>query len=471
MSDWRGFAFLLVSVAVPLALLTLRRERELLAWICLTVSVNIFDARIGINLPAARLVGLMVLPFAAFGAFRLEELLRTAAFRLLLLQFGYLLLLALIFGVLYPWEVLGFRRGWTQGANGRTLIYLVRMLADLGLVLFTARQVAGGLRPSTLVKWLLLGTTVAALSGLAEFLTGIQFYQAITGYPIQVLGNRVRGLSFEPRGLGLAMAHGLFFSLLYRQFRRSRAVLVLVGLHAAVLLLTVSVSALAAALAAWVGVILVEPRMRRPSLRFAVATAGIVLAMVTWGSESAIGQSWGFNLLQRFSLEDLGRLASEASADTVALFLDVFDLTAFLALRAYPLTALLGAGPGLISIPGSLFIPDTPRWAWVTASGEGVSNVPSMGILLEWSNGGVIGVVLWVGVVLAVLRAMRKLAAPGGEEATEWRLARGCFVVGACAYLLQVSPLSAIWPVLLGLGIGASVLAARQTPASGTAQP
>jgi hypothetical protein len=468
-SDWRGFAFLLVSVAVPLALLTLRRERELLAWICLTVSINIFDARIGINLPAARLVGLMVLPFAAFGAFRLEELLRTAAFRLLLLQFGYLLLLALIFGVLYPWEVLGFQRGWTQGANGRALIYLVRMLADLGLVLFTARQIAGGLRPSTLIKWLLLGTTIAALSGLAEFLTGIQLYQVITGYPIQVLGNRVRGFSFEPRGLGLAMAHGLFFGLLYHQFRRSRAVLVLVALHAVVLLLTVSVSALAAALAAWAGLIILEPRMRRPSLWFGFATLVVVVALVAWASQSAVGQSWTFNLLQRFSLEDLGRLASEASGDTAALFLDIFDLTAYLVLRAYPLTALLGAGPGLISIPGSLFIPDTPRWAWVTAAGEGVSNVPSMGILLEWSNGGVIGLALWVGVVLAVLRAMRKLAGPDGAEAAEWQLARGSFIVGASAYLLQVSPLSAMWPVLLGLGIGAALVASRQTPESGTA--
>jgi hypothetical protein len=470
-SDWRGFAFLLVAAAVPLALLTLRRERELLAWVCVTVGVNIFDARVGLNLPAARLVGLLVLPFAALGAFHLQELLRTSAFRLLLLQFGYLLLIGFIFGVLYPWEVHGFSRGWAQGAHGRTLIYLVRMLADLGLVLFTARQIASGMRPSTLVKLLLLGTTIAALGGLAEFVTDIQLYQGLTGYPINALAARVRGFNFEPRGLGLAMAHGIFLALLLYLFRRSGAALSLVDLHADVLLLSVSTSGVSAALAAWTGLMIVEPRVRRPSLWFAAGAAITVVALVTWGSQSTLVQSWGFNLLQRFSIQDISRLVASASADTLVLFLDIFDLTAFMALRAYPLAALVGAGPGLISIPGSLFIPDTPRWAWAATSGEGVSNVPSMGMLLEWSNGGVIGVALWIGVVVAVLGAFRRLVDSDPEERAEWRLARGAFVVGACAYLLQASPLSAMWPVLLGLGIGAALLASRPAPLSGNVQP
>jgi hypothetical protein len=470
-SDWRGYLFLLVSVAVPLALLALRRERELLAWVCLTVGINVFDARVGINLPAARLVGLLVLPFTALGAFHLQELLRTSAFRLLLVQFGYLLLIGFIFGVLYPWEVHGFSRGWGQGAHGRTMIYLVRMLADLGLVLFTARQIANGMRPSTLVKMLLFGTSVAALAGLVEFVTGIQLYQVLTGYPINILPNRVRGLNFEARGLGLAMAHGLFLALLFYLFRRSRAALVLVGLHAAALLLSVSVSGVSAALAAWAGLIVAEPRIRRSSFWFAIAAVGLVVVLMTWGSESLVGQSWTFNLLQRFPLEDLSQLAAGASVDALAVFLDVFDLTAFMALREYPVAALVGAGPGLIPIPGSLFIPDTPRWSWVVTSGEGVSNVPSMGILLEWSNGGVIGLLLWVALVVAVLRSFRRLPSADPDEGAEWRLARGAFVVGACAYLLQVSPLSAAWPVLLGLGIGAALLASRSTPASGNAQP
>jgi hypothetical protein len=267
------------------------------------------------------------------------------------------------------------------------------------------------------------------------------------------------------------MAHGLFLALLFYLFRRSRAALALVGLHGAVLLLSVSVSGISAALAAWVGLLVFEPRVRRTSFWITAAAAVTVMALVIWSSESALGRSWSFNLLQRFSPQDLGRLAAGASMDALTVFLDVFDLTAFLALRAYPLAALLGAGPGLISIPGSLFIPDTPRWAWVTASGEGVSNVPSMGILLEWSNGGVIGVLLWVGVVVAVLRAFRRLDSSDPEHTAEWRLARGAFVVGACAYLLQVSPLSAMWPVLLGLGIGAALVASRHTPESAAAQP
>jgi len=460
-SDWRGFILLAIGLGVPLILLLFRQERMLLAWLCITVGVNVFDARVGLNLAAARLVGLMVLAFVPFGAFRLRELSRTAPARFLLAQIVYLAVLGLIFGYLYPWPDYGFVREWSQTASGRTVVFMIRTAADLGIMLFVARQIIAGVAPEEFVRLLLIGTSIAALGGLAEFASGIQIYQVVTGYPIQEVANRVRGLNFEPRGLGLSMAHGLFLALLWYTMRRSKALLWVAALHFVVLVLTVSASATIAALAMGVSLVALEPRVRRPAAWLGIAaTLGAVL-LVGWGQELAIGQSWVLNLRQRFSWDDAMSISAETWVDILAFFLDIFDLTALAALRAYPLAALIGAGPGLIILPASQFIPDTPRWSYVGLTGEGITSQPTMGILVEWANGGVIGVALWIGFVVSVLYAFRALMRRG-IDAEQWRLARGVFVAGAGAYLVQVSPLSAYWPMLMGLGLGAAYWAARQ---------
>ncbi len=462
MSDWRGYFILGIAVAVPVLLLAFRRERELLLWICLTVGINVLDARVGLNLPAARIVGLLVLPYLALGAFRLDELLRTTPFRLLMIHFVYLLLLGFIFGFLFPWPSDGFIRTYFQTAPGRTIVYVLRMVADLGLVLFVTRQVMRGLRATTLVKMLLVGSTVAAIAGLLEFVTSIQLYEILTGYPIQQVANRIRGLNFEPRGLGLSLAHGLFFgALLYIGQRRPRLAWLL-ALHGVVLALTVSASALLAAAAMWITLIAVEPRGRRISLLGGSVAALATLLLALYGGALAVTQSWSVNLLQRFSLEQLAAAAAESSFESAVMFLDIFDLTAVLALRAHPVSAVVGAGPGLVTLPASHFIPeDVVRWSWVGSAGEGITSLPSMGLLLEWANGGLVAVGLWLALVVSLRRACARLESARPEEAAEWRLARNLVAVAAAGYLVQASPLAATWAVIVGFGLGAASLDAR----------
>jgi hypothetical protein len=462
MSDWRGYIILGIGVAVPILLLAFRRERELLLWICLTIGISVLDARVGINLPAARIVGLLVLPYLALGAFRVTELSRTTPFQLLLAHFAYLLLLGVIFGFIFPWPEDGFIRTYFQTAPGRTIVYVVRMVADLGLILFVARQVMRGLRASTLVRMILIGTTVAAVAGLVEFATKVQLYELLTGYPIQQIANRIRGLNFEPRGLGLAVAHGLFFGSLLYMSRRGARLAWLLALHAVVLALTVSASALLAALAMWIALFIVEPKGRRLSLLGGGAAAVGVAALAVYGAALAVTQSWSINLIQRFSVEQIRAAAAESSFESMVMFLDIFDLTAVLALRANPAAAAVGAGPGLVTLPASHFIPqDVIRWSWVGASGEGITSLPSMGLLLEWANGGVVAVVLWFALVISLWRACSRLERLRVSEAPEWRLARNCIAVAAAGYLMQASPLAATWAVIVGFGIGAAWLSAR----------
>jgi hypothetical protein len=188
-----------------------------------------------------------------------------------------------------------------------------------------------------------------------------------------------------------------------------------------------------------------------------VAASALVL-VVTVGSELTVTQTWVSNLSSRFSLQTAVEVASQTPLEAVALLLDIFDYTAFMVLRTSPLAALIGTGPGLIVLPGSQFIPTTERWSWLVETGQGITSLPSMGLLVEWSNGGVIAVLLWVAFVVSCYRAMTRLAQRNDADSAGWRLGRGAFVLMAATYAVQASALSATWPILMGLGIGAAAL-------------
>jgi hypothetical protein len=457
--DWRGYVILAIALGVPLALLLHRREQELLAWLCLTVGISIFDARVGINFPAARLVGLLVIPFLPLGAFDFQTLMRTRPMRILLLGAAYLAVLGIIYGIIYPWADVGYLRPWVQSAQGRLLIYSARLLSDFGIILLVARRMIRGTLPHEMIRLLLIGTCAAAIGGMAEFVTKIQIYEALTGYPINEIGGRVRGLNLEPRWLGLTMVQGGFIALLWSRIRRSRALAMLALIHFAVMVLAVSASALFAAGAAWLCLVLFERRVRRPLLGFGAFAAGVVALLLIFGRDLPVAASWITNLTERFTLRQAVDVATRTPVEVFAQFLDIFDYTAFMVLAASPLAVLIGVGPGLVMLPGSAFIPNDPRWAWVVETNEGITSLPTMGILVEWANGGILMVLLWIAFAVACWRAFSDMAELDSEHADSWLLGRGAFVVIAGTYLVQTSPISAIWPVFMGMGIGTAALA------------
>jgi len=456
--DWRGFVILAIGVGVPLVLLLHRREQELLAWLCITVGVNIFDARVGINFPAARLVGLLVLPFLPLGAFDFQELMRTRPMRILLAGSAYLAILGIVYGFIYPWPDAGYLRPFVQSAQGRVLIYGARLLADFGIILFVTRRVMRGTRPHEVMRLVLIGTSIAVAGALMEYVTHLQLYELLTGYPINQIAGRVRGLNVEPRALGLTMVQGGFIAFLWSRYRGSPLLLALAVAHFVVLLLAVSASALIAAAGGWLCLVLLEPKARRPLLGFGAVAAGVVVLLLVLGSDLPLARSWTINLSQRFTLGQAVDLATHTPIEVFARFLDIFDYTAFMVLVSSPLAALIGVGPGLVMLPGSNFIPDDPRWSWVVDTNEGITSLPSMGILLEWSNGGIPMLLLWLAFAVACSRALGAMAERDREHGDSWRLGRGGFIVVAGTYLVQASPISAAWPIFMGLGIGAAAL-------------
>ena len=206
------------------------------------------------------------------------------------------------------------------------------------------------------------------------------------------------------------MVQGGFIALLWSRIRRSRFLAMLAVAHFAVMVLAVSASALFAAAAAWLCLVLFERRVRRPLLGFGAFVAAAVALLLVFGRDLAVAASWITNLSERFTLRQAVDVATRTPVEVFAQFLDIFDYTAFMVLAASPLAVLIGVGPGLVMLPGSAFIPSDPRWAWVVETNEGITSLPTMGILVEWSNGGILMVLLWIAFAVACWRAFSDMA-------------------------------------------------------------
>jgi hypothetical protein len=462
-ADPRQVALLATTLLVPAVLLFLRRDRELVAWICFTTCIDIFSTSILVNLPAARVAGLLLLTRAE--AF-VRMAARTRSGRALIWQCAYLACLAVLFGLLFPWPSGGVLRSFNQIAPGRAFIQLVRFGADLAVALFVASYVLKSRRPEFVFKAVLAGTSVAALGGVLEYLTRIDLYGSITGLIALSLEYRMRGFNYEPRGLGLIATLGLLLSLILFSRRRTVFRVGLLGLHATALVLAGSTSAVIVLAAGAVALFVFDPRSR---LVMATSAGAVVLVAAVSSLESDYLAQWRENAKVRLTTERIDRDPRNI-VENLAFRMDVLDGPALLFLASNPLYLLIGTGPGLVSLPATDYLPPSASFLWLADTG--INSPPTSGFLLELSNTGVVGMVLWWVVSASSLRSLKALARRRVPDRTAWSIGRAAFVVALACYAAQASPLSVFWPVFLGTGLGADAVvrslrqlrAARKAP-------
>ncbi|MGE0131432.1 MAG: O-antigen ligase family protein [Blastocatellales bacterium] len=457
--DFRQVVLLAVALTVPVALLWTKRERLLLGWVCATMFVQIFDTAIITNLPAGRIVGLIYMPVAAAQA---RAWLKLRPVRVWTLNLVYLLILGLLFGWLWPWPDLTMARPFTLTAEGRSIIYSARLLSDISLAVFIANQLR---QPGVIYyigRAMVIGTTLTALAGLVYLATKLDLYYPLTGIGEQAsLIARARGLSIEPRALGLGCAYGIMILLLGRKsLFSSWPLLLLINLIA--LLITYSASSFvllfAGAVTAWLFFSNRERGMVIATLALAVViTAGAVVYLPQRVQYAA--DTLQFRLDPDYKLSGIppGNFGQE-----IAYRLDVFDASALLFLLDQPLYALIGTGPGLVSLPASYYVPPG-LYSFIWTAEIGINSLPFHGLLLEVSNGGLLGLMLWLVQVFSCWGALRYLHTRFGSSSAEaeWTFAYAIFIIGAVFYVVQVSS-SPVWSVFLGIGWVATKTAAEK---------
>lgn len=448
-TDVRQLALLAIAVLVPVWLLWKKRERLLLGWVCATMFVQIFDTAVVTNLPTGRVVGLLYLPTALA---QLREWLQLKPVRAWAINLAYLVLLGVAFGWLWPWPDITMARPFTLSSQGRLIVYTIRLVCDFSLAVFFANQLRTPGRLSFAGRALVAGSLTTAVAGLAYLVTKTDLYFPITGLGEQgAFLDRARGLSAEPRSLGLSCAYGIMILLLGRgRLFRYWPLLVLVNLVA--LLVTYSASSYVLLVTGVLAAsIFFSNRERAVVLATALLAAAIAAGAFIYAPER-VQQAVDTLQLRLDPDYKLSGIPPGTIGQEVAYRLDVFDACALLFFLDQPLYALLGAGPGMIPLPASYYVPPG-IYSFIWTPEVGINSPPSHGMLLELGNSGLPGLLLWIAQVVACWKALRLLGRriARGEERGEWMLAYAMFLIGAVFYIVQVSA-SPVWSFFLGTG-------------------
>ena len=440
----RQIILLAISVAVPVLLLLFERRHLLAGWCCFTLFTQVFDTTILTNLPAGRVAGLIYLPFAIVTA---REWLKLTPARAWLVNFVYLAALGALFGFIAPWPDISHGvRPFNLLPPGRTLVYLIRTISDFSLTILLVRTLRDPAETRVMTRWLIYGASATGMAGLIGYLFGIDFYLLITGLRDYVSRDfRPRGLSFEPRGLGLSCAYGL--TLLLIKPRRSWKQWLLVVPLAGGLVFSFSTSGLACFLVG-VAIIFLFGGGRN---RTALIGVGLLILLTVVGI-AVVTPGLLVDARHEISTRLEGRGTVEANdpknlAENVALRLDVFDASAALFLVRNPKYFLIGTGPGLVSFPASWHV---PLGIYSEVWNNGIDSLPTHGLLHEVSNSGVIGLITWLIGVWSSSKALKWFAARDRPRGP-YREARLVFIVGVAFFLMQISP-SPMWAVFRAIG-------------------
>ncbi len=455
MIDLRQFVLTMLVVILPAWLIMRRLDDWLVRWICLTVAVDAFDPQLVVNLPAPRVAGLLLLPSSIAV---LAIVWKSRAGKAMCSYLIWLGIVGILFGYLMPWPLQGYDRLPTQTPQIRAVVYFIRRISDFSLMIFLARYLWKTRRPERLIRWFVGGTSIAAAGGIFQWLTGIDLYAAITGAQSLGLEFRMRGLNYEPRGLGLAVGHGLLFSLALFARQRSWGRFAIVLTHALALFVSVSTSGLFVIAAGLATLLIMDGRTRKVLAVAALSILMIWCATVYLFPNNGFLDSWSENVQQRVTSEKAGDVPV-SKVEELALHLDIFDAAVFVMFVSRPALLVTGVGPGLSGLASTEFLPAIVLFDWVQEEGAGINTVPHMGLMRELCDAGLIGLYFCTIFVLASGRALRELSCSRNSEAARWQFARCVFWVAIAIYLIQTSPLSAAPSVFFAIGLAATWLA------------
>jgi hypothetical protein len=443
---------LTVIVLVPLWLLTTRRHNGLLLWIGATLGVEVFNVSVfGPNLQPLEMVGLVYLPFAAKDW---QQISRTAPGKWLAFSLGLLFVLGILYGYLFPWPDLTGERGWTQVAAGRSVIYLGHMILLFSVSFYIAQRVQTPGTINRLLRYIIIGTSIAAIGALIQQVTNTDILPILSPGARDWTGiERLRGFNGEPRITAQWCAMG--FLLLFGMKHYGRGRLPLLMLHGIALFLTVSSAGIITLIAGMGMIILFSGR--RIVVRVAIALILSVLLLVITplleSTASNIVGDWEQNIMSRLLKQSADYTAETNLGETIANRLEVFDASAFRFLWYNPTYFLLGTGPGLVSLPAS----DYMSALAISIYGDRIDSIPHSGAIQVLSNSGIVGVLLWLGLVVSAYQAIARQAKVNAE--LEWQDAKVFFVVFSALFALQaVLP---IWYLFFGVDLGAALIISK----------
>ncbi|OFZ16572.1 MAG: hypothetical protein A2X86_12310 [Bdellovibrionales bacterium GWA2_49_15] len=426
----------------PTILLYVRKRHDILViWLALVCTVDIFNSQQYMNLTALKLFGAIALPYLILNR---KQLWNLWAVKVLAIYFLYLCLVGLWFGHIFPWhDPTGFKSG-RDIPQWRSIIHLGSFFLEAMAVLYLSLHLRDEKNKKNVAFTIIIGAATSSLAAIVEQFTQYNFYTFFTGHIMTFVPERVHGFNYEPRGLSQIASYGIlvFFCLLGYVKRQTYFLLFLMPLMIlAGFCYNISMTGVITLFVGLVIILLARLKFLLTHLfkRTSLITV-LILAIVVSGSLYWISEKRLHSYYVHYDARDY-----LVRSQTLTEKLEVFDAAAVNFFAQNSKYSIFGAGPGLVSIPSSAYILKRDQGAWP----NGITALPHMGAILQFSNGGFLGLAIWLYFFFVIIREnLRKQTL--GDIQPYPLITILCLLL----YLLQIRYL-----FLVGLGMGLSTFA------------
>jgi hypothetical protein len=426
------------------------KHHPVLYFIGFSLGTEVLQVDLGPTITGLQVVGLVHLLFMprVFGTFIRTPAGRTLAYSLVLLA-----ILVVVYGYLLPWPDKTGERPWTQRSEGRSIINFSSTIAHVSAALYVATVVQIREYRERIVDYLLVGTTLASVGCILEVLTQTDLFSILAPNRREWMlseAGRARGFNAEPRASGSLSAAGLVM-LLGPGMKTNAKVSVLLLIHALGVAFTTSTLALVLLVVGVTSMLLLTRRVAIVAVAalFALLT---VIGLSAWFGDSPI-QLWVQYTGERFATREAA-VDSRTFGDMVVQSLEVFDACAMGFLITHPQHMIVGVGPGLVSLPGSDYVPAGNAYY---IFGDRIDSIPFMGLVRTLADSGFLGLAFWFWNIGQLTVAFHKCEQMDPTDAS-WRQLHTSFLVFTLLCFLQTRP---SWYVWLGTGLGAAIVVWR----------
>lgn len=325
------------------------------------------------------------------------KLLKERTFSNLFYEYYYLIALAIVFSLIFPWDG-SIQRAWNQGPIGRSIVSLIRLFSELMslfyiYVLIVTQRIKWGFLRNRIAIVVILSVLIA----IADYFTKNQLRQLF--FVTRDVPGRFLGFCGEPRYFGRTCLYAfVFFICVYNTIKKntfSRKLILFAGGFACLgTFLSMSVSANALLLLSINVYTLLNLKKYFLLLTFVV--------MALYFTNINIFIKFDKKVLNRIDKISEG-VEDDRNENEPLLFtrLEVFDRAAMNFLYNNTIYALVGTGPNLISIPASNYLSRKDKAIY----GNQINSVPHTGVINIFARSGLIGLFL---ITLFIYRILKK---------------------------------------------------------------
>lgn len=382
----------IILFSIALYFIIFKKTKGLLVIFLISLINDLFKLNIGFSLPVHYFISILYAPklliHYGFVSPKVRKILSP-----LFLEFFYVVILAIIFGLIFPWRsAFDYQRTWTQLAEGKVLTQTFRLIAEFGLLFLILYWLhTKKITITYLLKVTAITISLTVLFAIVDiyFNLGLKF---LIFPDARDLGIRFTGLNGEPRVLGRTSS--LVLLLLLSFYKTHKTLSIKMGLLFSAVGVIISLSASAYLFTLIWGFIFILI-IGRIKYVFYIAPFLIGALVYLWGNDF-------FEQETQRKIEMVVGLDNEKSylntervnSNEPALFrrFEVFDRAALNFLYEHPIYFISGTGPNLISIPASPYLTNTARIIY----GDKIDSVPHTFLINLISRSGIIGLTLWL---------------------------------------------------------------------------